>query len=62
MNTPELTIPHPEMGRRRFVLQPLAEIAPELLHPVSQKTVTQILAELPAGQRVQKYEPGIKAE
>jgi 2-amino-4-hydroxy-6-hydroxymethyldihydropteridine diphosphokinase len=62
VNTPELTIPHPEMGRRRFVLQPLAEIAPELLHPVSQKTVTQILAELPAGQRVQKYEPGIKAE
>jgi len=62
VNTPELTIPHPEMARRRFVLQPLAEIAPELLHPVSQKTVTQILAELPAGQRVQKYEPGIKAE
>jgi 2-amino-4-hydroxy-6-hydroxymethyldihydropteridine diphosphokinase len=62
VNTPELTIPHPEMARRRFVLQPLAEIAPELLHPVSQKTVTQILAALPAGQRVQKYEPGIKAE
>ena len=62
VNTPELTIPHPEMARRRFVLQPLAEIAPELLHPVSQKTVTQILAELPAGQRVQKYEPEIKAE
>jgi len=62
VNTPELTIPHPEMTRRRFVLQPLAEIAPELLHPVSQKKVTQLLAELAPGQRVQKYEPGIRAE
>jgi 2-amino-4-hydroxy-6-hydroxymethyldihydropteridine diphosphokinase len=62
VNTPELTIPHPEMTRRRFVLQPLAEIAPELLHPVSQKTVMQILAELPAGQRVQKFHRGIRAE
>jgi len=62
VNTPELTIPHPEMARRRFVLEPLAEIAPELLHPISQKTVVQLLAELPPGQRVQKYEPGIRAE
>jgi 2-amino-4-hydroxy-6-hydroxymethyldihydropteridine diphosphokinase len=62
VNTPELTIPHPEMTRRRFVLEPLAEIAPELLHPVSQKTVMQILAELPAGQRVQKFHRGIRAE
>ncbi len=62
VNTPELTIPHPEMARRRFVLEPLAEIAPELLHPISQKTVARLLAELSAGQRVQKYEPGIRAE
>lgn len=62
VNTPDLTIPHPEMTRRRFVLEPLAEIAPDLLHPVSQKTVTLLLAELAPGQRVQKYEPGIRAE
>ena len=61
VNTPDLTIPHPEMIRRRFVLEPLAEIAPELLHPVSQKTVALLLAELAAGQRVLKYEPGIRA-
>jgi len=61
VNTPDLTIPHPEMTRRRFVLEPLAEIAPELLHPVSQKTVMLLLAELAPGQRVQKYEPGIRA-
>jgi 2-amino-4-hydroxy-6-hydroxymethyldihydropteridine diphosphokinase len=59
VNTRELTIPHPEIVRRRFVLEPLAEIAPELLHPVSQKTVTQLLAELPPGQRVQKHAQGI---
>lgn len=60
VNTPEVTIPHPEMVRRRFVLEPLAEIAPELRHPVSQKTVRQLLAELAPGQRVQKHKPGVR--
>ncbi len=60
VSTPEVTIPHPEMVRRRFVLEPLAEIAPELRHPVSQKAVMQLLAELAPGQRVQKYKPGIR--
>ena len=43
--TPELTIPHPRMANRRFVLEPLAEIAPLLKHPLSQKTMNQLLAE-----------------
>jgi 2-amino-4-hydroxy-6-hydroxymethyldihydropteridine diphosphokinase len=55
MNTPELTIPHPAMARRRFVLQPLDEIAPELRHPTLHKTIRELLAELPAGQKVQKH-------
>lgn len=54
MNTPDLTIPHPAMHERRFVLEPLAEIAPAALHPVSRKTVRQLLDELPAGQEVRK--------
>jgi len=44
---PELTLPHPALPQRRFVLEPLAEIAPGLQHPVSEKTMVKLLAELP---------------
>ena len=46
MATAELTLPHPEMHRRRFVLEPLAEIAPAMMHPVLDKTVNEMLKEL----------------
>jgi 2-amino-4-hydroxy-6-hydroxymethyldihydropteridine diphosphokinase len=42
----DLQIPHSAMHQRRFVLAPLAEIAPEITHPVLQKTVVQLFAEL----------------
>ena len=42
----ELSIPHPDMRNRRFVLKPLAELAPSFVHPVYQKTMTELLAEL----------------
>lgn len=44
--TPELTVPHPRLAGRGFVLVPLFEIAPRLLHPVEKETVVRLLARL----------------
>lgn len=51
-NPPALVLPHPQLHLRRFVLEPLAEIAAGFVHPVTGKTITEHLAELPTGERV----------
>ena len=54
IDSKELTVPHPEMHRRRFVLEPLNEIAPDLRHPVFKRTIRELRDALPAGQAVKK--------
>ena len=43
----ELEVPHPRLTERRFVLLPMAQLAPEFRHPVSHKSIAQLLAETP---------------
>lgn len=52
VSEPSLEVPHPRMGERAFVLVPLAEVRPDLLHPVLKKTVTELLSELETDKTV----------
>ena len=56
VETPKLVIPHPRLTERAFVLVPLVEIAPDLVHPVSGKTAKALLAGLKEKQGVFKWE------
>jgi len=53
-----LTIPHPALHERRFVLEPMAEIAPEARHPVFKRSMRELREALPPGQAVRKTDLG----
>ena len=54
LDTPTLTIPHPQLQNRKFALLPLVEIAPALHHPVLNKTIDEVLLNCPDTLDVQK--------
>ena len=62
LEEPGLIVPHPAMHQRRFVLEPLVEIAPEACHPVLRKTARELLAALDETQIVRRVEdaPGAR--
>ena len=55
IDTDELSVPHPLMTERRFVLEPLAELAPDLRHPVNRKTMRELLGGV-STQQVRRVE------
>ncbi|MDK9716529.1 MAG: 2-amino-4-hydroxy-6-hydroxymethyldihydropteridine diphosphokinase [Trichlorobacter sp.] len=56
LSTPDLTLPHPRMTARRFVLLPLADIAPTLREPVSKQTIADLLTSLTTDEQVSLLE------
>lgn len=57
LDTPRLTIPHPRLSKRNFVLIPLVEIMPDFVHPVLGKSIKDLLSESPDQLQVRKINP-----
>ncbi len=54
LNSANLILPHPRLAERAFVLRPLADVAPEWVHPVTGKKLAALMAALPNGQRIER--------
>lgn len=57
ISTPSLTVPHPEIAVRRFVLEPLAQLVPDFIHPVLKQSIKQLLQKCTDACTVQLYLP-----
>lgn len=57
INTPELVLPHSELHKRRFVLTPFAEIAPDVIHPILQQHIRTLLCNVTDDNRVERVAP-----
>ncbi len=56
LRTPQLELPHPRLHERAFVLVPLADLAPDLVHPVLEKTIVELLEEVDT-DGIERYRP-----
>ena len=56
VDEPRLTVPHPRMAERRFVLEPLVEIAPDVRHPVAGTSLADLLGSLPRAEAVERLD------
>jgi 2-amino-4-hydroxy-6-hydroxymethyldihydropteridine diphosphokinase len=59
LNTPKLALPHPRMLERRFVLEPLVEIAPSLRHPITGRLLKDELGKV-SGQKLKRFSPELE--
>ena len=59
IHLPGLQVPHPRMSQRRFVMTPMAEIAPQLKHPVLQRSMESLLGDCPDPLPVHKLNPPV---
>lgn len=60
-NTPFLTLPHPRLHLRKFVLVPMAELVPHFVHPTLNKTIQEILAEVADNTTVKRWNPNSRS-
>lgn len=56
-NTPFLTLPHPRLHQRKFVLVPMAELVPNFVHPTLNKTIQEILSKVSDDTKVKRWNP-----
>lgn len=59
LSTPDLTVPHPRLHQRRFVLEPMVEIAPDAFHPVLGKTMRELLQDCSDRSKVERLEDAL---
>jgi 2-amino-4-hydroxy-6-hydroxymethyldihydropteridine diphosphokinase len=61
IETPNLSVPHPRMTERRFVLEPMVELAPDLRHPGARRSMRELLGEI-KGQKVRRFSDRISVD